>query len=60
LERAVKAEGSVEVWLNQLLSISRSSLNAIIREAYSRISEPDLSIIELVEECPAQVKLMFL
>lgn len=78
----MKAEGSVEVWLNQvclsqellqitrktrvtkrnafkihtqLLNNSKASLHGIIRETFSRTGEPDSTIIEVLEEAPAQV-----
>jgi hypothetical protein len=51
----VKAEGSVEIWLNQLLSTSKKSLLSIIREAFVAICEPGFNMIELLEGLPAQV-----
>jgi len=51
----VKAEGSVEIWLNQLLNTSKKSIQGIIREAYVAICEPDYNMIELLEGLPAQV-----
>ncbi|CAG7835361.1 unnamed protein product [Allacma fusca] len=58
LERSVKAEGSVEVWLNQLLQYSKASLHSVVRESYMQISEPDYNLIELLEISPAQVGLL--
>jgi len=55
LEHSVKAEGSVEVWLNHLLEMSRSSLHGIIRQAYLDITDSDVPLLELLEEYPAQV-----
>lgn len=52
----MKAEGSVEFWLNQLLNCSRASLHGIIRETFARIGETEAPIIEVLEDAPAQVR----
>lgn len=60
LEKSVKAEGSVEVWLNQLLQRAQSSLHGTISEASKVVAEPNSHqrFLELVETLPAQVGIL--
>lgn len=55
LEKAVRAEGSVETWLTQLLTVAQSSLHSIIRTAYSNINDPNFHLLQFLEKMPAQV-----
>lgn len=56
LEKAVRAEGSVETWLTQLLQTSQSSLHSIIRQAYIMINDPNFHLLQYLDKMPAQVK----
>lgn len=55
LERAVRAEGSVETWLTSLLNTSQQSIHSIIRNAFTMMSDPNFSILSFLEKMPAQV-----
>uniref|UniRef100_A0AAV2L334 AAA+ ATPase domain-containing protein n=1 Tax=Knipowitschia caucasica TaxID=637954 RepID=A0AAV2L334_KNICA len=54
----VMAQGSVEVWLGQLLSAIRLTLRSIIRRAHFTISEPELNMEDFQRAFPAQVGLL--
>lgn len=56
LERAVRAEGSVETWLTSLLQSAQSSLHSIIRNAVSVINDPSFNFLLFLDKMPAQVK----
>ena len=58
LERAVRAEGSVELWLMQLLVTAKESLNCIIRNAYHIISESNFDMLEFIKKFQAQVGIL--
>ncbi|CAH8577937.1 unnamed protein product [Schistosoma turkestanicum] len=58
LEHPVKAEGHVEVWLNQLLQEAQFSLHQVIREGYQVVMEEDVNISEFLATFPAQVGLL--
>ncbi|XP_037081499.1 LOW QUALITY PROTEIN: dynein heavy chain 8, axonemal-like [Pollicipes pollicipes] len=58
LEKTVKCEGNVEVWLGQLLKEQQSSLHGVIREAYQQIMDPDFEIMTFLSTFPAQVGLL--
>ncbi|XP_054862859.1 dynein axonemal heavy chain 5 isoform X2 [Amphiprion ocellaris] len=58
LQHPVLAQGSVEVWLGQLLAGVRLTLHAIIRQAHLAISEPGMELLELQSAFPAQVGLL--
>lgn len=55
LEKAVRAEGSVETWLTQLLQTSQASLHSIIRQANILINDPNLQLLLFLDKMPAQV-----
>jgi dynein heavy chain len=57
LERAVRAEGSVETWLTSLLQTSQQSLHAIIRQAFIMINDMNFSLLPFLDKMPAQVNL---
>lgn len=55
LERAVRAEGSVETWLTSLLQTSQSSLHGIIRNASGMLNDPNINLLAFLDKMPAQV-----
>ncbi|XP_047354238.1 dynein axonemal heavy chain 5 isoform X2 [Vespa velutina] len=58
LEKAVRAEGSVETWLMQLLQTSQQSLHSIIRQAYSMINDISFNLLNFLDKMPAQVGIL--
>ncbi|XP_018911445.2 dynein axonemal heavy chain 5 [Bemisia tabaci] len=58
LERAVRAEGSVETWLTSLLQTSQASLHSIIRTAYSNINDPNFQLLSFLDKMPSQVGIL--
>ncbi|KAJ9592734.1 hypothetical protein L9F63_015614, partial [Diploptera punctata] len=54
LERAVRAEGSVETWLTSLLQTSQQSLHAIIRQAFTMINDLNFNLLSFLDKMPAQ------
>ncbi|KAL7304210.1 hypothetical protein TKK_0003404 [Trichogramma kaykai] len=58
LERAVRAEGSVETWLMQLLLTSQQSLHSIIRQAHTTINDQNFNLLNFLEKMPAQVGIL--
>ena len=52
LERAVRAEGSVEIWLMQLLTTVKESVNSIIRNAYHIISDSNFDMLDFIKKNP--------
>ncbi|XP_050711756.1 dynein axonemal heavy chain 5-like isoform X2 [Eriocheir sinensis] len=58
LEKPVRAEGSVEVWLMKLLSMCQQSVHGIIRQAHHVIQDPDLNVLRFLEQFPAQVGIL--
>jgi hypothetical protein len=55
LEKAVRAEGSVETWLTALLQTSQSSLHSIIRSSNTMINDANFNLLAFLDKMPAQV-----
>ena len=55
LERPVRAEGSVESWLNTLLYCSQDALHSVIRSCYHYINDNQFSLLEMVSKFQAQI-----
>ena len=58
LEKPVRAEGSVEVWLNDLLRATQESVHSIIREAFHFINDGILELYDLVTKFQAQIGIL--
>lgn len=58
LEKAVRAEGSVETWLMQLLQTSQLSLHSIIRQCYTMINDANFNFLSFLDKMPAQIGLL--
>uniref|UniRef100_A0A1B0GQ26 Dynein, axonemal, heavy chain 5 n=1 Tax=Phlebotomus papatasi TaxID=29031 RepID=A0A1B0GQ26_PHLPP len=58
LDRAIRAEGSVETWLTSLLVSSQQSLHSIIRQAHTNINDPNFQFLPFLEKMPAQVGIL--
>ncbi|KAJ1525369.1 hypothetical protein ONE63_010185 [Megalurothrips usitatus] len=58
LERAVRAEGSVETWLTCLLQTSQLSLHSIIRLAFTMVNDPNFNLLAFLDKMPAQVGIL--
>uniref|UniRef100_A0A1I8FY30 Dynein heavy chain 5, axonemal n=1 Tax=Macrostomum lignano TaxID=282301 RepID=A0A1I8FY30_9PLAT len=58
LEKPVRAEGNVEVWLMTLMQQSQRSLHGVIRTAYMAISDQNFQILEFLDMFPAQIGLL--
>ncbi|CAH0547070.1 unnamed protein product [Brassicogethes aeneus] len=58
LEKAVRAEGSVETWLTQLLNTSQMSLHSIIRQAHLVINDQNFNLLLFLDKMPAQIGLL--
>lgn len=52
------AQGNVEIWLGDLLRISRKSLHSIIRSAAISIGDPSFKLIEFENMFPSQIGLL--
>jgi dynein heavy chain len=58
LERPVRAEGSVEVWLMSLLMASQESIHCIIRQAFHFINDNQFDMLEFLGRYQAQVGIL--
>lgn len=54
----MRAEGSVETWLMQLLHTSQQSLHSIIRQSYFMINDMNFNLLNYLDKMPAQVGLL--
>ena len=55
LEKAVMAQGNVEVWLGTLLQMSRKSVHSVIRTAHTAVQDQGFNLLEFLSTFPAQV-----
>ncbi|XP_064640332.1 dynein axonemal heavy chain 5-like isoform X2 [Lineus longissimus] len=55
LEKPVKAEGNVEVWLMALMKMAFKSLHGVIRTAAMAIQDSSFNLLEFLSMFPAQV-----
>ena len=58
LERPVRAEGSVEVWLMSLLMAAQESVHCIIRQAFHFINDNQFDFLEFLGRFQAQVGIL--
>ena len=58
LEKPVRAEGSVEMWLNDLLRLTQESVHGIIREAFHFINDNLIDLIDFTNKFQAQVGIL--
>ncbi|XP_053402509.1 dynein axonemal heavy chain 5-like isoform X4 [Mercenaria mercenaria] len=58
LEKTVKAEGNVEVWLMSLMKMAQKSLHGVIRTAAMAIQDQSFQLLEFLGMFPAQVGLL--
>ena len=56
LQKPVKADGNVEVWLMSLLKMAHASLHGVIRTAAMAISDSAFQLLEFLNMFPAQVR----
>lgn len=54
----MRAEGSVETWLMQLLQTSQQSLHSIIRQAYVMVNDQNFNLLLFLDKMPAQVGIL--
>ena len=59
LERPVRAEGNVEVWLMSLMNMAQWSLHGVIRAAAMTIQDSAFNLLEFCDSFPAQVQLNY-
>ncbi len=59
LQKPVKAEGNVEIWLMSLMKMAHSSLHGVIRTAAMAISDSNFQLLEFLSMFPAQVSELF-
>ena len=58
LEKTVRAEGSVELWLMSLLTSAKEALHAIIRNAYHIIGDNSFDMLDFIKKFQAQVGIL--
>ncbi|XP_052229952.1 dynein axonemal heavy chain 5-like isoform X5 [Dreissena polymorpha] len=58
LEKQVKAEGNVEVWLMSLMLMAQKSLHGVIRTAAMAIQDQSFQLLEFLGMFPAQVGIL--
>ena len=58
LEKSVRAEGSVELWLMSLLTSAKEALHSIIRNAYHMISDNGFDMLDFIKKFQAQVGIL--
>lgn len=55
LEKPVRAEGNVEVWLMSLMKMAQKSLHSVIRTAWMAVSDSNFNLLEFLDMFQAQV-----
>ena len=55
LNKPVKADGNVEVWLTSLMTMAHFSLHCVIRTAAVAIQDSSFQLLEFLNMFPAQV-----
>ena len=58
LEKSVRAEGTVELWLMALLVSAKESLHSLIRSAFHIISESSFDMLDFIRKYQAQVGIL--
>ena len=58
LEHPVRAEGSVEIWLNSLLKASQEAVHSIIRKAYHVVIDSYFDLLEFTSKFQAQIGIL--
>ena len=58
LERPVRAEGSVEIWLNALLQASQEAIHCIIRGAFHFINDNTFDLLDFIVKFQAQIGIL--
>ena len=58
LQKPVKADGNVEVWLMSLMKMAHFSLHVVIRTAAMAIQDSNFQLLEFLNMFPAQVKVL--
>ena len=55
LEKPVRAEGNVEIWLGSLLNWAKKSVHNVIRQAHVAINDSSFQLLEFLNTFAAQV-----
>ena len=58
LQKQVKADGNVEVWLMSLMKMAHFSLHCVIRTAAMAIQDTNFQLLEFLNMFPAQIGLL--
>ena len=58
LDKHVRAEGSVELWLMSLLNSAKEALHSIIRSAFVVFSDANLDLLDFINKFQAQVGIL--